>query len=54
MTAEGTVFVVDDDEAVRRGLAALLGARGYAVETFPSAEAFLARVPPAPPAWERR
>jgi two-component system, LuxR family, response regulator FixJ len=50
MKPEGTVFVVDDDEAVRRGLAALLGARGYAVETFPSAEAFLARVPPEPPA----
>jgi FixJ family two-component response regulator len=50
MKREGTVFVVDDDEAVRRGLAALLGAKGYAVETFPTAEAFLAGATPKPPA----
>ena len=37
-----TVFVVDDDLAVREGLAALLGAKGYTVEAFESAEAFLA------------
>jgi FixJ family two-component response regulator len=50
MTRDATIFVVDDDEAVRRGLAALLGAKGYAVETFPTAEAFLARPAPKPPA----
>ena len=50
MKREGTVFVVDDDEAVRRGLAALLGAKGYTVETFPTAEAFLAGPTPNPPA----
>jgi len=50
MKTEATIFVVDDDEAVRRGLAALLGAKGYAVETFPTAESFLARAAPKPPA----
>ena len=50
MRRNATIFVIDDDEAVRRGLAALLGAKGYAVETFPTAEAFLARAAPKPPA----
>ncbi len=50
MTRDATIFVVDDDEAVRRGLAALLGAKGYAVETFATAEAFLARPAAQPPA----
>lgn len=50
MKPDATIFVIDDDEAVRRGLAALLGAKGYAVETFPTAEAFLARPLPEPPA----
>ena len=49
MKRDATIFVVDDDDAVRRGLAALLGAKGYAVETFPAAEAFLARAAPTPP-----
>jgi FixJ family two-component response regulator len=49
MKHDVTIFVVDDDDAVRRGLAALLGAKGYAVETFPTAEAFLARAAPKPP-----
>jgi FixJ family two-component response regulator len=38
----GTVYVVDDDEAVRDSLKFLLDASGYAVELFDSAEAFLA------------
>ncbi|MFO0986212.1 MAG: response regulator [Alphaproteobacteria bacterium] len=50
MKRDAVVFVVDDDDAVRRGLAALLGAKGYAVETFPTAEAFLLREAPRPPA----
>lgn len=37
-----TVFVVDDDQAVRDGLRALLETSGYEVEASPSAEAFLA------------
>lgn len=49
MKHDATIFVVDDDDAVRRGLAALLGAKGYAVETFPTAETFLAREAPRPP-----
>jgi two-component system, LuxR family, response regulator FixJ len=47
---EPTVYIVDDDEAVRRGLSALLSAKGYKVETFASAEAFLAHAPAPPPA----
>ncbi len=41
----GTVFVVDDDESVRRGLERLLRSGGYAVEAFASADAFLGRLP---------
>ena len=43
---EATVFIVDDDEAVRAGLGALLTARGFDVRSFESAETFLS----APPA----
>jgi two-component system, LuxR family, response regulator FixJ len=39
---KGTVFIVDDDEAVRDSLCALLEAEGYSVEAFASANAFLA------------
>ena len=46
MPPEPTVFIVDDDEAVREGLSALLVAKRYKVETYPSAEAFLAAVAP--------
>jgi two-component system response regulator FixJ len=42
MPAEETVFVVDDDEAVRDSLGALLEASGFRVKTFGSAAAFLA------------
>lgn len=38
-----TVFVIDDDVSVRRGLARLLKSAGYTVEAFVSADAFLAR-----------
>ena len=38
-----TVFVVDDDQAVRRGLTRLLRSVGLAVEAFGSAGEFLAR-----------
>ena len=38
---EGTVFVVDDDEAVRESLALLVQSVGLEVETFDSAGAFL-------------
>jgi FixJ family two-component response regulator len=36
-----TVFVVDDDESVRKALKRLLRAHGYNVMTFESAEDFL-------------
>jgi FixJ family two-component response regulator len=40
--AEATVFVVDDDEAVRDALCEVLSAEGFAVCAFASAEDFLA------------
>jgi FixJ family two-component response regulator/signal transduction histidine kinase len=40
-----TVFIVDDDDALCIALARTLEAAGYAVETFASAEAFLATDP---------
>src|SRR5204863_5133115 len=43
--SSGVVFVVDDDDSVRRALARLLASAGYRVQTFPSAEEFLARRP---------
>jgi two-component system, LuxR family, response regulator FixJ len=36
-----TVFVVDDDDAMRRGLEFLISSAGYKVEAFESAQAFL-------------
>lgn len=41
MTAPDTVFVVDDDEAVRESLALLVRSVGLEAETFASAQAFL-------------
>jgi FixJ family two-component response regulator len=41
----GTVFVIDDDEDVRRGLARLVRSAGWSVESHPSAQAFLGRLP---------
>jgi FixJ family two-component response regulator len=38
-----TVFVIDDDPSVRKSLSRLLRSAGHAVETFASAEEFLAR-----------
>jgi len=43
---EPTVFVVDDDEAMRRGLEFLLSSAGYDVESFDSARSFLNRCRP--------
>lgn len=37
-----TVFVVDDDAAIRDSLSLLLGLKGYRVQTFAAAEDFLA------------
>jgi FixJ family two-component response regulator len=40
---KGTVYVVDDDEAVRDSLQWLLEGKGYRVHCFDSAESFLSR-----------
>src|SRR3954453_1787639 len=42
---ERLVYVVDDDEAVRESLSALLDAKGYTVRTFALAREFLAAAP---------
>jgi FixJ family two-component response regulator len=42
MSETGTVFVVDDDAAIRRSLERLLRSAGYGTQTFDSARAFLA------------
>jgi FixJ family two-component response regulator len=47
--AEAIVFVVDDDVSVREALAALIRSARLKVETFASAQAFLARPPPDVP-----
>src|SRR4051812_17598848 len=41
----GLVYVVDDDEAVRESLSALLDTKGYTVRTFGLAREFLAAAP---------
>jgi RNA polymerase sigma factor (sigma-70 family) len=47
---EPTVFIVDDDDAVRRSLQLLIRSVGLSVETFASAQEFLKRKPPDGPA----
>lgn len=42
MTADAMVFVIDDDRSVRKALRLLLQSVGLDVQTFSSAEAFLA------------
>jgi two-component system response regulator DctR len=49
-SAERTVYVVDDDEALRDALGMLFRTAGLKVETFPSAAAFLQRAKPVQPA----
>lgn len=49
MSDGSTVFIVDDDSAVRDSLTHLLEAAGYAVEAYPTAEAFLAAYEPRRP-----
>ena len=41
MPVNKTIFLVDDDGAVRHALSVFLEACGYSVRTFPSAETFL-------------
>jgi two-component system response regulator FixJ len=42
MTGEPTIFVIDDQESVRRALAEMLNVFGFAVEAHESADRFLA------------
>ena len=49
MNAELTVFVVDDDKEVRDAMKLLMNSVGLTVETFASAEDFLAQFDPARP-----
>ena len=49
MSTEATVFVVDDDDAVRRAVDLLLESVGLNSSTYASAEAFLADYDPASP-----
>jgi two-component system response regulator DctR len=44
--SDPTVYVVDDDEAIRDALAWLLRSKGLSARTWPSAEAFLADYSP--------
>ena len=46
MSSDKTVFVVDDDPGARESVAALVKSRGLRVETFASAEDFLAAFDP--------
>src|SRR5262249_33664722 len=41
-----TVFVIDDDAAVRHGLSFMLRSAGYSAEAFPSAHSFLENYDP--------
>lgn len=43
--SEATVFVVDDEEPVRRSLERLMRAAGWKVESFATAQEFLERLP---------
>ena len=43
MSSDGVVYIVDDEEAVRRSIARLVRSVGLRAETFPSAQAFLAQ-----------
>ena len=42
-----TIYVIDEDAAVRDSMRALLEAEGYSAEAFATTEAFLARFHPA-------
>ena len=46
---DATVFVVDDDASIREALAGLIRSVGLKVETYASAQEFLARPPPDVP-----
>lgn len=49
-----SVYVVDDDDAVRDSLVALLEPEGFLVETFPDAENFMKRLEERRPGTDGR
>jgi FixJ family two-component response regulator len=49
MTTAGRVFLIDDDEALRRATTRLLTSHGFEVRAFGAAEEFLASYDPAEP-----
>ena len=49
MTSDAVVHLIDDDEGVRRALAFLLTASGFAVRVYDSAAAFLDALPTVQP-----
>lgn len=46
METKPKIYLVDDDESVRRAFSRLMKSAGYAIETFNSAQSFLDSVPP--------
>lgn len=46
MKTKPKIYVVDDDESVRRALSRLMKSAGFYAETFNSAQGFLDSVPP--------
>jgi len=46
MKIKPKIYLVDDDESVRRALSRLMKSAGYTIETFNSAQSFLDSVPP--------
>lgn len=46
MDSLGTVFLIDDDEALRRATTRMLSASGFEVQSFASAEEYLERMDP--------
>lgn len=51
MTNDWAVHVIDDDDAMRDSLAFMLGASGYCVYTYASAEEFLDQTSTLHPGW---
>jgi len=46
MKTKPKIYVVDDDESVRRALSRLMKSAGFKVEAFNSAQSFLDSIPP--------
>ncbi len=46
MKTKPKIYIVDDDESVRKALSRLMKSAGYVAEAFNSAQSFLGSVPP--------